>query len=66
MEGGKTSHELYVLGMNDDLRGRIHGLGSETWKWFEYGELLVALRHLGGPEASLRNNVPDLRRCGYR
>ena len=31
-EEGKTSHELHVLGMNDDLWDKVHGVGSETWK----------------------------------
>ena len=34
-EGGKRFHKLHGLGMNDDLRDRVRGLGSETWKWFE-------------------------------
>ena len=31
-EEGKTFHRLHVLGMNNDLWGRVPGLGSETWK----------------------------------
>ena len=31
-ECGKTFHELHILGMNEDLRDRICGVGSETWK----------------------------------
>ena len=34
-EEGKTFHKLHVLGMNDDLWDRVHGLGSETWKGCE-------------------------------
>ena len=34
-EEGKTFHKLYVLGMNDDLWDRLHGLGSETWRGCE-------------------------------
>ena len=29
------SHKLHVLGMSDDLRDIIRGLGSETWKGCE-------------------------------
>ena len=29
-------HKLHVLGMNDDLWDKVHGLGSETWKGYEY------------------------------
>ena len=31
-EEGKAFHKLHVLGMNDDLWDKVHGLGSETWK----------------------------------
>ena len=31
-EEGKTSHEMHVLGMNDDLWDTVIGLGSESWK----------------------------------
>ena len=34
-EEGKKLHKLHVLGMNDDLRVSILGLGSETWKGCE-------------------------------
>ena len=34
-EEGKTFHKLHVLGMNDDLGDRFHGLGSESWKGCE-------------------------------
>ena len=30
-EEGKTLHKLHVLGMNDDLWGRVYRLGSESW-----------------------------------
>ena len=29
---GKMFYVLQVLGMNEDLWDRVHGLGSETWK----------------------------------
>ena len=31
-EEGNIFHKLHILGMNDDLWGRVRGLGSETWK----------------------------------
>ena len=31
----QTFQKLHVLGMNDDLRDKFRGLGSETWKWCE-------------------------------
>ena len=34
-EEGKTFHKLHALGMNDDLWGRVRGIGSETWKGSE-------------------------------
>ena len=34
-EEGKTFRKRHVLGMNDDLWDRFHGLGSETWKGSE-------------------------------
>ena len=32
---GNTFYKLHVLGMNDDLWDRAHGLGSQTWKGCE-------------------------------
>ena len=29
---GKMFHKLHVLGMNDDLWGKVRGLGNEIWK----------------------------------
>ena len=34
--------------MKDDLRARVRGLGSVTWKGYDYVELLVFLTHLAG------------------
>ena len=34
-EEGKMLHKLHLLGMNDDLRDRVRGLGTETWKGCE-------------------------------
>ena len=31
-EESKTCHELHVLRMNNDLRDKVCGSGSETWK----------------------------------
>ena len=45
---GKKFHELYVLGVNDDLWDRVCRLGSETWKGCECVELLVVLIRLRG------------------
>ena len=36
-------HKLHVLGMNDALWDRVHGLGSETWKKCKRVELLLVL-----------------------
>ena len=44
----KTFHKLHILGMNDDLWGRVRGLGSETWKGCDWVELLVVLTRLRG------------------
>ena len=41
-------NKLHALGMNDDLRDRVRGLGSETWKGRERVELLVVLTRLRG------------------
>ena len=56
---GKTFHKLHVLGMNNDLWGRICGLGSEAWKGMN--ESWAS----GGPDTPQRNwnNVPDLLRA---
>ena len=34
-EEGRTFQKWYVLGMNDDLWDKVHGIGSETWKGCE-------------------------------
>ena len=35
IQESKTFHKLHVLGINDNLRDRVRGLGSETWKEYE-------------------------------
>ena len=46
---------LHVLGRNDDLRDRVRGLGSKTWKECECVELI-------GPVTSqeVKYAIPDL------
>ena len=34
-EEGKMFHKLHVIGMNDDLWGRVREVGSEAWKGCE-------------------------------
>ena len=47
-EEDRTFHKVHVLGINADLWGRVDGLGSETWKGFEWLKLLVFLIRLRG------------------
>ena len=40
-EVGEAFDSVQVLGMNEDLWDGLRGLGSETWKGYEWVELLV-------------------------